>query len=308
MIKTNTNAIVSEKMLHDEVPFKLEVSNITQLTKAQLDQLKAGDVVVKITGNQKHSYRVSYKGEGAGQGICLTYSDASIVETVSYDRSGSNWVYNSTDVSSLGSELPSLTGNAEKFLKVKSDASGVEWDNIPEELPTIASGDAGKVVKVNEGETGYELGEVSGGMKLYKTSFNIQSSYPFPLGITIITDQVIQSITVERLKEIFNYFADGSFVTYDENTVSKGLYILCQASAYVSSNSYKNRIKNQFNPNKSFTLEEVRTQGQLTDMIIKCYDGDTIDLTTGKIASNTGSGTTLSIFNSTIVVTQVPVE
>lgn len=76
----------------------IETNDITQLTKAQLDSLKAGDVVNKITGNEKHSYHVSYKGTGAGTGICLTYEDASRIETVSYDRSGDDWVYNSTDV------------------------------------------------------------------------------------------------------------------------------------------------------------------------------------------------------------------
>lgn len=81
---------------------KLEVSDIKAMTKEQLDQLEAGDIVNKRTGNELHSYRVSYKGTGAGTGICLTYSDAGYIETVSYDRSGNNWVYNSTDVSAIG--------------------------------------------------------------------------------------------------------------------------------------------------------------------------------------------------------------
>ena len=79
-----------------------EVSNINNISKDILDELKAGDVVVKITGKQKHTYTVSYKGEGAGEGICLTYCAAGYIETVSYDRSGSNWVYNSTDVTEVG--------------------------------------------------------------------------------------------------------------------------------------------------------------------------------------------------------------
>ena len=77
----------------------LEVSNITALTDEQINELKAGDVVVKKTGNQKHSYRVSYKEDNTG--ICLTYVDASIAETVSYDYTGGHWVYNSTDVTPL---------------------------------------------------------------------------------------------------------------------------------------------------------------------------------------------------------------
>lgn len=79
-----------------------EVSKINNISKEILNALKPGDIVQKITGKQKHAYVVSYKGDGAGEGICLTYTDASVVETVSYDRSGSNWVYNSTDITELG--------------------------------------------------------------------------------------------------------------------------------------------------------------------------------------------------------------
>jgi len=73
------------------------VTDITALTAAQLDALKVGDAVAKVTGNQKHLYLVTYKGEGAGEGICLTYVAAGLIETVSYDRTDSGWAYNSTD-------------------------------------------------------------------------------------------------------------------------------------------------------------------------------------------------------------------
>lgn len=76
------------------------VTNITQLTNDQINSLKAGDVVLKDTSGQKHAYVVSYKQNGVG--ICLTYTDASTVETVSYDYTDGNWVYNSTDYASLG--------------------------------------------------------------------------------------------------------------------------------------------------------------------------------------------------------------
>lgn len=80
---------------------KAEVTDITAIDGAVLDSLNCGDVVVKITGKQKHSYRVSYKGEGAGEGLCLTYVDAATVETVAYDRTESGWAYNSTDHTTL---------------------------------------------------------------------------------------------------------------------------------------------------------------------------------------------------------------
>lgn len=79
----------------------VEVNNITAIDGTVLDSLKVGDKVAKITGKQKHLYTVSYKGEGVGEGICLTYIDAATVETVAYDYTSNGWVYNSTDHTTL---------------------------------------------------------------------------------------------------------------------------------------------------------------------------------------------------------------
>ena len=79
----------------------VEVTDITAIDGAILDALQCGDRVVKVTGVQKHLYTVSYKGEGEGEGLCLTYADASGIETVSYDRTESGWAYNSTDKGSF---------------------------------------------------------------------------------------------------------------------------------------------------------------------------------------------------------------
>lgn len=81
----------------------LEVEDITALTAEQLDALNVGDKVVKVTGAKKHLYLVTYKGEGAGEGICLSYFDAVNTETVSYDRTESGWAYNSTDKGAIPS-------------------------------------------------------------------------------------------------------------------------------------------------------------------------------------------------------------
>lgn len=75
----------------------VEVEDITDIDGEILDGLHCGDKVIKVTGKQKHAYTVSYKGEGVGEGICLTYADASGTETVSYDYTADGWVYNSTD-------------------------------------------------------------------------------------------------------------------------------------------------------------------------------------------------------------------
>ena len=79
----------------------IEVSDITKLTDEQLDSLEVGGMVAKKTGTAKHLYIVSYKDAENG-GLCLTYTDASTVETVSYDHTESGWAYNSTDVTHIG--------------------------------------------------------------------------------------------------------------------------------------------------------------------------------------------------------------
>ena len=78
----------------------IEVADITGLTDDQLDSLNVGDKVAKKTGTAQHLYVVSYKDAENG-GLCLTYTDASTVETVSYDHTESGWAYNSTDKGSI---------------------------------------------------------------------------------------------------------------------------------------------------------------------------------------------------------------
>lgn len=75
-------------------------SDVTDLTDDELDALEVGDKVAKQTGTAEHLYVVTYKDAENG-GICLTYTDASVVETVSYDHTESGWAYNSTDVTPI---------------------------------------------------------------------------------------------------------------------------------------------------------------------------------------------------------------
>ena len=81
---------------------KIEVIDITKLNDNQINKLECGDIVAKNTNGQYHTYILSYKQNGVG--ICLTYTDASVVETVSYDFTESHWVYNSTDVTPITQE------------------------------------------------------------------------------------------------------------------------------------------------------------------------------------------------------------
>ena len=88
--------------IKDDTSIKYKVSNILDMDDSVLDALKVGDVVQKKTDDMEHCYIVTYKEEK--HGICLTYVDASVVETVSYDYSTDHWVYNSKDVTPLKPE------------------------------------------------------------------------------------------------------------------------------------------------------------------------------------------------------------
>ena len=78
----------------------VSTESITEMTDEQLDKLQVGDTVAKKTGTAEHLYTVTYKDAENG-GLCLTYMDASVVETVSYDHTESGWAYNSTDTTPL---------------------------------------------------------------------------------------------------------------------------------------------------------------------------------------------------------------
>ena len=94
--RLNEEGKIDTKMIH-----RLVVSDMTTLTTAQIEALECGDIVIKNQKGNCHAYIVSYKEHH--QGICITYTDASTVETVSYDYVEGNWVYNSTDIASLES-------------------------------------------------------------------------------------------------------------------------------------------------------------------------------------------------------------
>lgn len=108
----------------------VDTEDITTLSDEVCNALKCGDMINKVDSTGKHSYRVSYKKDEVG--MCLTYSDASCVETISYDYTAGHWVYNSKDVTTIE--------NMNKFEKIK-DKSGhlrfIEGDYTPESIAGI---------------------------------------------------------------------------------------------------------------------------------------------------------------------------
>ena len=90
--------------------YVLEVSNVKTLSNAQIDLLRCGDYLVKKDASGEHAYKVTFKSD---TGLCLTYHDASVIETQSYDKIDGVWTYNSEDKS----ELP-VNGNAPYFEEI----------------------------------------------------------------------------------------------------------------------------------------------------------------------------------------------
>ena len=102
-LKVNSKTDILEfkrkhNLLVENGTIKANVSNIKELTNDVINNLRCGDVVLKEDSTGKHAYLVSFKSD---TGLCLTYVDASCVETQSYDKSGNNWVYNSEDKSEI---------------------------------------------------------------------------------------------------------------------------------------------------------------------------------------------------------------
>ena len=96
--ETKVDYIKNKPRLPESFPKRISVDNIQEIPGVVLDSLAVGDVVVKRSGVQKHAYLVSYKGEGVGEGICLSYNACGYGETVAYDRTADGWVFNGVEV------------------------------------------------------------------------------------------------------------------------------------------------------------------------------------------------------------------
>lgn len=144
----------------------IELANtqdIEHLSDSFLNELKAGDIITKQTGNQKHRYVVSYKEEK--HGICLTYVDCGYMETISYDYTNGHWVFNSKDVVETQEKLVSGTN-----IKTIGGQSILGSGNLA----------------------------VSGGTQLYCHNLLLNTS----LGVKIITNHQETIDTLDKLKAL----------------------------------------------------------------------------------------------------------
>lgn len=77
----------------------IPVTDITNLSGDQLDQMQPGNIVIKNDETGGHAYVCTYKGPG---GLCLTYADCKNVETVAYTKTDATWSYDDTTVTNIG--------------------------------------------------------------------------------------------------------------------------------------------------------------------------------------------------------------
>lgn len=150
---------------------KFEVTNITGLTNYQINKLEVGDVVAKNTNGQLHHYIVSYKQENVG--ICLTYTDASVCETVSYDFVEGNWIYNSTDVTELGGSGATYTAGTGIQITNENVINNTQDEVVAN--PTLAGTEA-NLTGLQIGNTKFKVPQ--GGETKYK--HNVAIAYADP--------------------------------------------------------------------------------------------------------------------------------
>ena len=174
---------------------RIFVDDITKLTTDQISVLECGDFVVKQTGNQKHTYKVSYKEEE--QGLCLTYDDASCIETVSYDYVDGAWVYNSTDISSVsgggGTTVvanPTLSGG-------EADLTGLEVNNVKYAVPQGSGGGSAR------------------GRYLHELTFEDSISQEVVIKVAIFTNDSEEYTTGQTLSTEFYQALFGAMGTID---------------------------------------------------------------------------------------------
>ena len=102
--------IIEEEIQQLDPASVIEVSDVTALTSQQIESLLIGSRVNKSDSTGKHAYTVTYRSD---TGICLTYTDAENVETVSYDKVDGTWTYNSTDIAPI-SRASQVSNKADK--------------------------------------------------------------------------------------------------------------------------------------------------------------------------------------------------
>ena len=237
-----------------------------------------------------------------------------------------------------------MTGNAGKVLTVNSGATAAEWDNIPSELPAIASGDAGKVLKVNAGETAVEWAtdstgsytagtgiDITGGaISVDTTTVAMKSDIPaaelptisagdagkvlkvnsgetgveWGNGATVPSNTVLSYSITET--QFSNHNLPRELGTRINNIAANG-YSNYPTEIEITNGTYKGFYSFDILRNASYPLYEVVFRGEKKKLVFGCNgSGSEIDATYFEYVSPYNAGTNITINNGTISASTGP--
>ena len=145
--------------------YVVECSNVKALTDDQINLLRCGDYLVKKDASGEHAYKVTFK---SATGMCITYHDASVIETQSYDLVNGHWQYNSEDKTELVGDREieddiTFTGNVSfnNTMSVAGDASFTGEVYFDDAYVTGVTRLYRHLVNVSDGNTMCEFGVVT---------------------------------------------------------------------------------------------------------------------------------------------------
>ena len=175
----------------------LEVENIEALTDEELENLKAGDIVLKLTDGMKHTYIVTYKEEGVG--LCLSYFDYGYAETVSYDYDSDveAWTLNDVERLNIKQELDNLKTNKQDKLTA---GSGITIDP--------------------------ETNEISSDGVTYTAGTNINIDSDNKISCTVDTSNFVEKLVPTGTSDIYDQFRtkiEREIYMYDGHENAKGI-------------------------------------------------------------------------------------
>lgn len=186
-----------ERMKKNDLVIVSTTNDIKTLTTDDINKLRAGDIVLKEDESGKHAYVVSYKKDGTG--ICLTYTDATYIETISYDYNSvtKEWTYNSMDATEV---QPKLTAG----------------NNIAITNNVISATDTTYTAGTGIDITNGVISATSSGSQLYLHNIVLTKAYSIScITLSIINDNNSAIDTLDKLKQ---YLIDKGFT---QDTIGK---------------------------------------------------------------------------------------
>lgn len=248
-----------------------------------------------LFGNSVNTYYfVGYEGE------CMSVIGVGgITTTTLFNTNGKSLKAANIQAATTGSSLPSGNNQnsvTQEFTYIKNNYT--KTVDLPKELPTIVSGDAGKVLKVNSGETGVEWGTAgSGDSPIYRLEYNEDfTAAKYTAAVTahnagklVLLDDLSKNYHNIALLGVYDAYSKETDVTYTD-TVN------------VSSPDFTNLLaalpSGEYNNSWYFTLEVNGTEwGDIifeNDVISR--DWLEIDLDNNTINTNGETLTTLKIY------------